>query len=317
VLGTVVLVGAGPPSRAADSSPADALLDRARDAVATHEFSGVVRISWRDASGQHRQRVAVRAVDGGLRIAGGSLVEDDGRAWLRTQTRWETLWADKRAPAAPSVGAKYTAHVDASGPTVASRPTRVLTIERAGHVVERYAFDRENGLVLRRVRFDDDGRMSASMTFVQLGPIRDASGTLKTPPVGDGAPQTMSRPPADAHRRVGNGFALVGAQRVGAETQLLYSDGVFTASVFTRDGAIDWDSLPSGGDDLRLGATLVRRYRTAGGTVLTWESGDHTFSCVTDASDGDQRAILASLDGGDDSGWTDAVRFVTSPFSWF
>jgi hypothetical protein len=316
VLGAVVLAGAGLPSRAADSSPADALLDRARDAVATHEFSGVVRISWRNASGQHWKRVAVRAVDGGLRIAGGDLVEDDGRAWLRTQSRWETLWADKRAPDAPSVGVKYTVRVDATGPTVAARPTKVLTIERAGHVVERYAFDRENGLVLRRERFDDDGRMSASMTFVRLGPIRAASGTLRTPPVDKGAPQTMSHPPADARRRVGDGFALVGAQRVGAETQLLYSDGVFTASVFTRDGAIDWDSLPSG-DELRMGDTKVRRYRTAGGTVLTWESGDRTYSCVTDASDTDQRAILASLDSGDDSGWTDAVRFVTSPFSWF
>ena len=87
--------------------------------------------------------------------------------------------------------------------------------------------------------------------------------------------------------------------------------------MFTREGAIDWDSLPSGGDDLRRGDTKVRRYRTAGGTVLTWESGDRTYSCVTDASDADQRAILASLDGGDDSDWSDAVRFVTSPFSWF
>jgi hypothetical protein len=317
MLGTVVLVGAGLPSRAADSSPADALLDRARDAVATHEFSGVVRISWRNASGQHWKRVSVRAVDGGLRIAGGDLVEEDGRAWLRTQTRWETLWAGKRAPDAPGVGLKYTAHVDASGPTIASRPTKVLTIERSGHVVERYAFDRENGLVLRRERFDDDGRTAASMTFVRLGPITAASGTLQTPPVDKGAPRPMSRPPADAHRRVGDGFVLVGAQRVGAETQLLYSDGVFSASVFTRDGAVDWDSLPAGGDDVRMNDTKVRRYRTAGGTVLTWESGDTTFTCVTDASDADQRAILASVDGGDDGGLTDAVRFVTSPFSWF
>jgi hypothetical protein len=260
--------------------------------------------------------VAVRAVDGGLRLAHGDLVEDDGRAWLRTETRWETLWADKRVPDAPSVGRKYTIHVDASGPTVAARPTRQLTIERSGHVVERYAFDRQNGLVLRRDRFDDDGRTSASMTFVRLGPIRAASGTLKTPPVDDRAPRSMAQPPEDAHRRVGDGFVLVRAQRVGAETQLLYSDGVFTASVFTRDGAVDWDALPPGGDDVRIGDAQVRRYRTAGGTVLTWESGDRTYSCVTDASDTDQHAILASLHG-DDSGWTDAVRFVTSPFSWF
>jgi len=60
----------------------------------------------------------------------------------------------------------------------------------------------------------------------------------------------------------------------------------------------------------------VRRYRTAGGTVLTWESRGRTYTCITDASDAEQRAILASL-GSDDDGWTEAVRFVTSPFSWF
>ena len=315
-MGTAVFLAAGLPSLAADTTPADALLDRARDAVATHEFAGVVRISWRTATGLHSKNVPVRAVDGGLRLAHGDLVEDDGRAWMRTQTRWETLWSDTRAPRAPSVTAKYHVRIG-TGPVVAERPTRTLTIERHGHVVERYTFDRAEGIVLRRVRFDDDGRVSAAMTFVQLGPVRDTSGTLKTPRVDDHAPQPMDRPPADAHRRVGAGFVLVGAQRVGAETQLRYSDGVFTASVFTRDGVIDRDALPDGGSDVRFGDVTARRYRTAGGTVLTWESRGRTYTCVTDASDDEQRAVMASLSGGDDSAWTGAVRFVTSPFSWF
>jgi hypothetical protein len=315
-MGAVVVAAAGLPGLAADSSPADALLERARDAGATHEFEGVVRIGWRTAAGLQWKHVPVRAVDGGLRLAHGELVEDDGRAWIRTETRWETLWADRREPDAPSVSAKYTVHVDTRGPVIASRRTRTLTIERAGHLVERYEFDRANGLVLRRVRFDDDGRVVASMTFERLGPVRDARGALKTPPLDDDAPHPMSRPPDDARRRVGDGFVLVGAQHVGAEVQLLYSDGVLSASVFTRDGSVDWDSLPAGGEDVRLGDVRTRRYRTAGGTVLAWESGDRTYTCVTDAPDSEQRAILASLDGGDDA-WTDAVRFVTSPFSWF
>ena len=314
-MGSVVVVAAGLPSQAADTSPADTLLDRARAAVASHEFAGTVRVGWRTASGMEWKNVPVRAVDGGLRLAGGDLVEDDGRAWLRGRAGWATLWSDTRAPEAPSVTAKYHARIG-KGPDVADRPTRALTIERGGHVVERYAFDRAEGFVLRRVRYGDDGRVNASMSFVQLGPVLDARGSLQTPRVDGSAPQPMDRPPSDAHRRVGAGFVLVGAQRVGEETQLQYSDGVFTASVFTRDGVIDRDALPAGGADVKFDGVTVRRYRTAGGTVLTWESRGRTYTCITDASDAEQRAILASL-GSDDDGWTDAVRFVTSPFSWF
>jgi hypothetical protein len=317
VTGTVVVLAAALPSVAADASPADTMLDRARDAVATHEFDGVVRVGWRTASGLQWRNVPVQAVDGGLRLAGGNLVEEDGRAWLRTEARWETLWSDRRAPEAPSVTAKYRVRIATNGPVVATRPTRTLTIERSGHVVERYAFDRDNGLVLRRVRFGDDGRVDASMTFVSIGTVRDATGTLGTPPVGSGGPRALAQPPADAHRRLGNGFVLVGSQRVGGDTQLLYSDGVFTASVFGRDGVMDWSGLPAGGDDVHLDGVRVRRYRTAGGTVLTWESRGRTYTCVTDAGDTEQRAMLAGLNGGDDSAWTDAFHFVTSPFSWF
>ena len=315
VLGTVVLAAAALPSVAADRVPADALLDHAREAVATHEFSGTVRIVWRTDDGPRSKLVPVRAVDGGLHLAGGDLVEDNGHAWMRTQDRWRTLWSDTRAPDAPSVAAKYRVRL-ADGPVVAGHPTRALTIERDGRVVERYAFDRQYGFVLQRVRFGDDGRVTTSMAFVRLGPVRAASGTLVTPKVGDGAPEPLAAPPSDAPRRVGRGFALVGAQRVGDETQLQYSDGVFTASVFRRDGDIDWDALPAG-DEVHHGDLDARRYRTAGGTVLAWESRGRTYTCVTDASDSEQRAILASLSDGGDGAWTRAVRFVTSPFSWF
>ncbi len=314
-MGTAVFVVAALPSVAADRAPADSMLDRARTAVATHEFAGTVRIRWRTETGLAAQDVPVRAVDGGLQLANGHVVEDGGRAWMRNDARWQTLWSDTRAPAAPSVASKYHVRI-ARGPVVAGHPTRALTIRRNGHVVERYAFDRTNGLVLQRIRYGDAGRVSASMMFVELGPVRTVQGTLATPKVEAGAPRPLARPPSDAHRRVGDGFVLVGAQRVGDETQLQYSDGVFTASVFTRDGALDWDALPAG-DRIRVGDTEALRYRTAGGTVLAWQSGGRTYTCVTDASDSELRAVMASLSHTDDGAWTDAVRFVTSPFSWF
>jgi hypothetical protein len=283
--------------------------------VATNDFTGVVRIGWRTADGLRWREVPVRAVDGGLRLDHGAVVEDDGRAWLRSHARWETLWADTHTPRTPDVEDKYHVRV-ASGPVVAGRPTRALTIARGDHVVERYALDRDTGLVLRRERFDDDGRVSASMAFVQLGPVQPGRGQLDTPSVGAGAPRRRDVPD-DARRRIGDGFVLVGAHQVGEETQLQYSDGVFTASVFTRDGATDWDAMPPGGSDLRFGGTSVRRYRTASGTVVTWESHGDTITCVTDAGDAEQRAMVVSLRGDGDGALTTAVRFVTGPFSWF
>ena len=199
---------------------------------------------------------------------------------------------------------------------VAGHPTRALTIERDGRVVERYAFDRQYGFVLQRVRFGDDGRVTTSMAFVRLGPVREASGTLVTPKVGT-ARRSRSRLLPVTHPA-----ASVAASPSWARTASATRPSCSTATACSprrSSGAtadIDWDALPAG-DEVHQGDLDARRYRTAGGTVLAWESRGKTYTCVTDASDSEQRAILASLSDGGDGAWTQAVRFVTSPFSWF
>ncbi len=125
------------------------------------------------------------------------------------------------------------------------------------------------------------------------------------------------RAPPEAHRRVGDGFVLVEARRVSAhEQQLRYSDGVFDASIFTRDGALDWRSLPDGGRQAEWDGVKVRRYATAAGTVVVWQSGTRTLTCVTDAPRRDQLAIVSDFTGGGTSGWSGVVRFVIAPFGW-
>ena len=100
------------------------------------------------------------------------------------------------------------------------------------------------------------------------------------------------------------------------ETQLRYSDGVAEASVFTQRGTIDWGALPVGGRDVRYGNVRARRYRTPAATVIVWQSGPRTLTCVTDATTADQAGIVEDLTREDDDGWTGVVRFVTGPFSW-
>ncbi len=303
------------PGFAADANPADAMLDRAREALRTQEFSGRVRLEWRDGSRRHVATVDVATTDGVLQVAGGRVVEHDGRSWMRTGHRWTTLWGDDRDPGAPSISAKYRTRVQ-TGPTVAGRATRELVVRRADHVVERIVVDRRYGFVLARERYDETGRPDLAMRFVSLRAVHARATVTSVPTVGTRSPTPM-RAPADAHRHMGDGFVLVEARRVTAhEEQLRYSDGVFDASIFTRDGALDWQSLPDGGRQTEWDGVKVRRYVTAAGAVVVWQSGDRTLTCVTDAPRRDQLAIVADLTRGDDSGWSDVVRFVIAPFGW-
>jgi hypothetical protein len=315
-VGAVVFLAAAVPGLAADSSPGDALLARSRRAIASHEFHGVVRIEWRSDGGMRSSDVTVTAVDGGLRMGHGAIVEDDGRAWLRTDASWETLWADSGAPQLPSVATKYDVQIR-PGRAVSGRATRELALSHDGHVVERYWFDRDTGITLARTRYDDAGRVSATMRYVRLDAIVDRTGRLETPRVGTDAPKRLSHLPGGAHRELGDGFAFVAAHRVDDETQLQYTDGVFTASIVTRDGDIDWDALPVGGHDEDVASVHVRRYRTSAGTVLAWESDGNTLTCVTDAPDSELGGLVRSLGASDDGAFTSIVKFVTGPFSWF
>ncbi len=311
-LGAGLLLGVVATGHAASGNPADTLLDRARAALASHEFSGVVRVTWWDSSGPRHRDVPVVATAGALKLADGAVIGDDGRAWMRDGRRWDTLWAQQRDPRAPSLGEKYeTATV--AGPPVVDRPTRVLVVRHRGKAAERVVVDQATGLVLRRVLYDD-GRPALRSEFVSLTNLRERTGDFATPDVGSDAPAPAR---ADgAPRRLGDGYSLIGANRVADERQLRYSDGVFNASVFRRDGALDWSALPAGGRDTRLGTVRVRAYRTAEGSVLAWQANGHTWTCVTDAPLADRAAMVAALSHDDESAWSQVSRFLTAPFRW-
>jgi len=304
------------PGTAASPNPADTQLDRARTAIHNYEFRGTIRIWWRDGHGGDTATMPVVAVDGGLKVDDGRLLADDGRAWMRAGKGWTTLWSDPHDSGAPSVDRKYTVQ-RRSGPVIVARPTRVLVVRRHGRVVERITFDQATGLVLARDRFDSSGAPAMRMEFLTLTDLHARSGALDTPPVESNAPGTRETVPDDAPKSLTGGFVLVDARRGNDDaTQLRYSDGVFEASVFTEPGPLDWDTLPAGGRDIHSGTVRTRQYQNAAGTVVVWEAGGRTFTCVTDATTEDQTGIVESLSRSHDSNWTDVVRFVTSPFSW-
>lgn len=316
VVVVAIVVAAGVPVAAAERNPADRQFDRAREAVRDYEFRGSVRIWWRDGTGGHDTTVGVVAQHGALKVADGQVLQDRGRAWMRTDRRWITLWGDSRDVRAPSVSPKYEVS-SGPGPETVDRPTRLLTVRHEGHPVEVVAFDRETGLVLRRDRFDRSGTPNLRMQFVALTDPQPREGANVAPGVAPGAPGTLRAGPGDARRSLTGGFALVDAREMPDQaTQLRYSDGVFEASVFTQAGPIDWERLPAGGRDVSYGSVPARRYRTPAGTVIVWQSGDRTMTCVTDATAADQAGIVADLSRDRDDGWSTVVQFVTGPFHW-
>ncbi len=302
---------------ASERNPADRMFDRARQAVSVYEFSGSVRIWWRDASGGHETTVSVDARHGALDVDDGRIVHEQGRAWMRTDRRWVTLWGERGDVASPSISPKYRV-VSEPGPEILRRKTDRLSVRRHGQPVEIVDFDRETGVVLRRNRFDGSGASDLRMEFVKLDGLRRRNGPDRRP-VGNGGDDLATRRavPSTALRSLGQGFRLIEARALAdQETQLRYSDGVFEASVFSQPGATDWNGLPKGGGDVRYGAVRARRYRTPAGTVLVWQVGDRTLTCVTDATATDQAAMIETLSREHEGLWSSLTRFVNSPFSW-
>lgn len=302
---------------AAAPNPADRLFDRARHAVHAYEFSGSVRIWWRDASGGHQTTVAVAARRGALDVARGRIFHEAGEAWMRRDRAWITLWGERRDLPSPSVTPKYRVSTD-SGPHILGRATDQITVRRQGQRVEIVDFDHQTGVVLRRERFDRSGASDLRMEFVAFTGLRTRVGPSQRPVrAAEADPGTRRKAPPGVARSVGDGFQLIEARSMTDNAiQLRYSDGVFEASVFAQPGETDWTQLPGGGQDVRYGTVRARRYRTPTGTVLVWQAGDRTLTCVTDATASDQAAMISSLSREDDGLWTGLARFVNGPFHW-
>lgn len=318
-LGVVVLTIVVPGGRALASgrNPADRRFDRARHAVRAYEFSGSVRIWWRDESGGHETTVSVDARHGALDVGDGRIVHERGRAWMRSDRRWITLWGEDGDIASPSVSPKYRVSSE-PGPVILRRATDRLSVRRRGQPVEIVDFDRETGVVLQRNRFDRSGASDLRMEFVALNGMRRREGPdrslVRTAAADLG---TRSEVPSTALRSLGQGFRLIEARSMADEaTQLRYSDGVFEASVFTQPGVTDWKGLPGGGRDVVYGTVRARRYRTPAGTVLVWQANERTLTCVTDATATDQAAMVGTLSREHGGLWTSLTRFVNGPFDW-
>jgi sigma-E factor negative regulatory protein RseB len=144
------------------------------------------------------------------------------------------------------------------------------------------------------------------------------------------APQTPSRStnrqprvlhdvaaPFRAPRSAGDRFQLVGRYDEDDHTlHLFYSDGLFSVSVFEQKGELDPSGLPPGAESRTVAGRDVRQYRTPGGAVMVWQSGDVVYTTVSDAPLDQLDDVLADFTPPHDSALDRVTDFVLGPFSW-
>lgn len=261
-------------------------------------FSARVQVAWVDHAGQHSAVLDVIAVDGVVRIEGpADLPARPGAATVLHTKGWSLLGPAGGDRIGDDLAGKYDV-ARAPGPPVADRATTLVSLHHRGELRERLAVDTATGLVLRREQFDPTGRPVRVVTVLKLDTAPPA-GVVEgvRPPQGGRDAVDVEELPSTyrAPAVLAGAFRQVGAYRHARGVHLLYTDGLHGLSLFTEPGKLARDSLPRGGEVVRLGRATGVRYTWPGGEVVTWESGPMVHTLVGDATAAELLAAARSL----------------------
>lgn len=180
----------------------------------------------------------------------------------------------------------------------------VLTFERNGIVRERLFVDEATNLVVRRETFDLDGRAARVVALTELT-ITGEPLEMPSEPRQDWRHVTAVDPAAvplledlgpDHPAELPGGFELLARYRVQDDnaSQLLYSDGLYTLSIYEQHGRVDPDAL-DGAVGYKDADMAVYRWPGAEPQRIVWSGGGHTFTAVTDAPVDVLMAAVAAL----------------------
>lgn len=215
------------------------------------------------------------------------------------------------------------------GDTVLDRPATLLEIRRRSdeRLRERLWVDADTGLIVRRETYDGEARPLRLATFVSMETAAptDAS-PRRAPSTGPHASRSGAEAPAAAplasRAHAGKalplprlaaladagwtvpaslpaGYEVTGSYALDAAgsqpLHLVYSDGLYTVSLFEQRGHADWASLPDGAEPSPL--LDGRGYEWPGAVPrrLVWEAEGTTYSLVGDAPPDEFAAIAAAL----------------------
>jgi hypothetical protein len=255
-------------------------LAEARNAVTRLSFSATVTVQWLDGAGTHHIGLALHSDRGRVRVDGpGSQ---------------EVLWSSGTALLdLPPASRKYQVRT-AEGPAVVGRPTTSVDILSGGALRERFAVDRDTGLVLQRVQYDDLNRAVRVVRVESLSLVPPsqsnaaAPGPVPAPATGLQGLQGRRVAAAALPNRyrvpaqLADGYTRVGTYVRGHIAHALYSDGLHGLSLFAQPGTLDLESLPPGAGQVRAGDRTVFVYGWPGGEAVTWSARGVVYTLVGD-----------------------------------
>ena len=234
-------------------APRRELVEQMRAAPLAYDFAGVVEssgvtarrcsaatvtVSWRRRQHRGRRRP-------------GRVVDDGATTYVLGKSGWTSVGVTATPANLPRRGSRMEAHV-AAGPTIAGRPT--TTCSRRATATGRGA---EAGRSTRRPicccerQVRDHGRLERSLKFTALtvgaGGRRPRRHADRRRPPSSSVPDGF-RAPRDAGRRL-RARGDHGSSTAACSSRT--ATGCSRVSILEQRGALDWDALPAGGNELR------------------------------------------------------------------
>ena len=274
------------------------VLDRAVTATATGYEAAMVIVSV-GPDGPGVTEVALRKEpDGDLSVSASEswlIARDQGSAMFRDEEAGELLRFGKVQSlpfTLPQVERTYDIRV-AGRTELTTGPAVAVAFHQHDHLRERLFVDDVTGLVVRRETYDGAGQpvRVAALTELRVTDVEiesmqatgDAVLGARTRLAPDEV-QQMAGHGWEVPTTVGHGFDLRAGFAVddGAAVQLVYSDGLYTLSVYEQPGRVDAGSL-DGAVRAELDGIPVYRWPGAEPERMVWNGDGHTFTAVTDA----------------------------------
>lgn len=280
-----------------------AVLERAVEASRGSAYEGRMVIVGFGTEGPNLAEVDIaQGVAGGLRVGRAEAwmvarQSDDAFYW---QPQAGTLLrlgnVDRPDFSIESLLRKYTV-VGRGSVDLRTGPALVLSIRERGSEQprERLYVDQATGLVVRRDTFAGDGEPVRVVAFTEIkvtelsiaapegvdatsrGPLTevDLDGLRILGRTGWDVPEELP-----AGFRVGTGYALPEPQ--GSSLHLVYTDGLYTLSIYQQNGRVDRDALV-GAVAHDHGDMTVYRWPGSEPERMVWTGNGRTFTAISDA----------------------------------
>jgi len=325
-----VLMAVTPPAHAGTPADGAALLKRAIAGARVTPYTGEVLWVVSDGDAEHVRRARVSGQGGDVTVqgdgtptlhlspGGGGLVDSAG-VWF------VPLPAADRAGTGDLARLTEKYRVDIAGrERLLNRPTTVLELRLrdGGDLRERLWVDDRSGLLLRRETLEEGEVLRMAMfTGLDLGneEAPTSTGPLPLVTLQQGVERIEARG-RDALRSAGwtvpdtlpGGYRRDGVYAIdapeGQPLQLVFTDGLYTVSVFQQRGRLDEASLSEGAERVDIGRGEMWSWPGAVPSRRVWQAGQTTFTLVGDAPPAELDAITAALPAPAGPGVPERVR---------